>query len=90
MGGWGSQAGGVTRCRGYPEPVMAATIEALVEEVERSYQEAQERMSDPAVFSDRNAAAEAGRRLKELEGPHKLAREWRRVVADLADAEDDP
>jgi peptide chain release factor 1 len=69
---------------------MAATIEALVEELERSYQEAQERMSDPAVFSDRNAAAEAGRRLKELEGPHKLAREWRRVVADLADAEDDP
>jgi peptide chain release factor 1 len=69
---------------------MAATIEALVEELERSYAEAQERMSDPAVFSDRNAAAEAGRRLKELEGPHKLAREWRQVTQDLADAEGDP
>jgi peptide chain release factor 1 len=69
---------------------MAATIDSLVEELERSYQEAQERMSDPAVFSDRNAAAEAGRRLKELEGPYKLACEWRRVVTDLADAEDDP
>jgi peptide chain release factor 1 len=68
---------------------MAATVEALVEELERSYAEAQERMSDPAVFSDRNAAAEAGRRLKELEGPHKLAREWRQVVTDLADAEGD-
>ncbi len=26
-------------------------------------------MNDPALYSDRNAAAEAGRRLKELEGP---------------------
>jgi peptide chain release factor 1 len=69
---------------------MAATVEALVEEVERSYAEAQERMSDPAVFSDRNAAAEAGRRLKELEGPYKLSQEWRSVVRDLADAEQDP
>jgi peptide chain release factor 1 len=69
---------------------MAATIEALVEELERSYAEAQERMSDPAVFSDRNAAAEAGRRLKELEGPYKLSQEWRSVVRDLADAEQDP
>jgi peptide chain release factor 1 len=67
-----------------------ATIEALVEELERSYAEAQERMSDPAVFSDRNAAADAGRRLKELEGPHKLAQEWRQVVQDLSDAEGDP
>jgi peptide chain release factor 1 len=69
---------------------MATTVEALVDELERSYSEAQERMSDPAVFSDRNAAAEAGRRLKELEGPYRLAREWRRVVSDLGDAEGDP
>jgi peptide chain release factor 1 len=68
---------------------MAATVEALVEELERSYAEAQERMSDPAVFSDRKAAAETGRRLKELEGPYKLAQEWRRVAQDLADAEGD-
>ncbi|HEX2505087.1 MAG TPA: peptide chain release factor 1 [Gaiellaceae bacterium] len=67
-----------------------ASIDALVDELERSYAEAQERMSDPAVFSDRNAAAEAGRRLKELEGPYKLSQEWRSVVRDLADAEQDP
>jgi peptide chain release factor 1 len=78
------------RSQGYSGAVMAATIEALVEELERSYAEAQERMSDPAVFSDRNAAAEAGRRLKELEGPYKLSQEWRSVVRDLADAEQDP
>jgi peptide chain release factor 1 len=66
-----------------------AAIEQLVDELERSYADAQERMSDPTVFSDRNAAAAAGRKLKELEGPWKLAQEWRSVRADLADARGD-
>ncbi len=66
-----------------------AGIEPLVDELERSYADAQERMSDPAVFQDRNSAAEVGRRLKDLEGPWKLAQEWRGVQADLADASDD-
>ena len=65
-------------------------IEELVSELERSYGEAQERMSDPAIFSDRRAAAEAGRRLKELEGPSRLAQEWRRAREDLRAAQDDP
>ena len=65
---------------------MAGNIEQLVDELERSYQEAQERMSDPAVYNDHREAAAAGRRLKELEGPHKLALEWRQVHADLAEA----
>jgi peptide chain release factor 1 len=68
---------------------MAATIDGLVEEVERSYAEAQERMSDPAVFSDRLAAAEAGRRLKELEGANKLAQDWRATREDLEAARGD-
>lgn len=58
-------------------------IDGLVEDLERSYAEAQERMSDPAVFSDRNAAAHAGRRLKELEAPYKLAQAWRELRSDL-------
>src|SRR5215217_2536592 len=62
-----------------------AAIEDLVDEVDRSYRETQERMSDPAVFNDHREAAEVGRRLKELEGPYKLAREWRDVSSD-ADA----
>jgi peptide chain release factor 1 len=66
-----------------------AAIEELVSELERSYADAQERMSDPSVFSDRNSAAAAGRKLKELEGPWKLAQEWRSVRADLADARGD-
>jgi peptide chain release factor 1 len=64
-------------------------MENLVDELERSYAEAQERMSDPAVFSDRHAAAEAGRRLKELEGAHKLAQDWRSTRDDLDAARSD-
>jgi peptide chain release factor 1 len=69
---------------------VAATVENLVSELERSYNEAQERMSDPAVFSDRVAAAQAGRRLKELEGPYKLAQEWRETQEEASDARSDP
>jgi peptide chain release factor 1 len=68
---------------------MASQIEQLVGELERSYADAQDRMSDPDVFTDRAAAAEAGRRLKDLETPHRLAREWRQTKADLDDARED-
>jgi peptide chain release factor 1 len=63
-----------------------AEFEVLVDELERTYRDAQERMSDPAVYGDRREAAEAGRRLKDLEAPYKLAEEWRAVRADLTDA----
>jgi peptide chain release factor 1 len=66
-----------------------ATIEQLVEDVDRSYQETQERMSDPAIYNDHREAAEVGRRLKELEGAHKLAQHWRAVRADLDAARED-
>jgi peptide chain release factor 1 len=68
---------------------MAGNIEQLVEDLERSYQEAQERMSDPAVYNDHKEAAGAGRRLKELEGPHRLTQEWRQVRDDLDAARGD-
>ena len=64
-------------------------IEQLVGELERSYREAQERMSDPAVYNDHRQAADAGRKLKELEGPYKLAQEWRQARSDLGDARND-
>jgi peptide chain release factor 1 len=66
-----------------------ATIEQLVEDVDRSYQETQERMSNPAIYNDRREAAEVGRRLKELEGAYKLAQDWRAARADLDAARDD-
>jgi peptide chain release factor 1 len=66
-------------------------LEKLVDELERSYNEALERQADPAVYNDRREAAAVGRRLKALEGPHKLAQAWRQAQADLdaarADAE---
>ena len=64
-------------------------IQELVDEVERSYREMQERLSDPAVYNDHREAADVGRRLKELEAPHKLAEEWHEVRADLDAAQDD-
>jgi peptide chain release factor 1 len=67
-----------------------AGIEQFVEELERSYTEAQERMSDPAVYNDHRQAADAGRRLKELEGPYKLAQQWRAAQEDLQATRDDP
>src|ERR671930_2289763 len=66
-----------------------AAIEDLVAELERSYRETQERMSDPAVYNDHREAADVGRRLKELEGPYRLAQEWRAVRDDLAAARGD-
>jgi peptide chain release factor 1 len=67
-----------------------AGIGQLVEDLERSYHETRERMSDPAVYNDHREAAEIGRRLKELEEPHKLAEQWRQVAADLEAARADP
>jgi peptide chain release factor 1 len=49
----------------------------------------QERMSDPSVYNDHREAAEVGRRLKELEGPYKVAQEWRSARDDLAAARED-
>ena len=64
-------------------------LEKLVEELERSYNEALERQSDPAVYNDHREAATVGRRLKELEGPYKLAQAWRQAQADLDAARGD-
>ena len=65
-------------------------IEALVDELERSHTEAEQRMADPSVYNDHRKAAETGRRLKELEGPKKLADAWRQASADLEAARSDP
>src|SRR5437763_13785197 len=66
-----------------------AGIEELVDGGERSYADAQQRMSEPSVYNDHREAAEVGRRLKELEAPHRLAQEWLGIRSDLDDAHDD-
>jgi peptide chain release factor 1 len=68
---------------------MAGNLKPLLDELERSYYEAQERLSDPAVYNDHREAAGAGRKLKELEGPYKLGQRWREARADLDDALED-
>src|ERR1051326_7350785 len=64
-------------------------MDNLVDELERSYRETQARLSDPAVYNDHRGAADVGRRLKELEGPYKLAQEWRSTHDDLEAARGD-
>ncbi len=66
-----------------------ARFDQLVEELERSYRDVQERLSDPAVYNDHREAAEVGRRLKELEQPYRLAGAWRGAQADLEAARGD-
>ena len=66
------------------------SIEELLDELERNYRETQDRLADPAVYNDHRQAAEAGRRLKELEAPKRLADEWRQAREDLDAARDDP
>ena len=66
-----------------------AALDNLITELERSYTETRDRMSDPAVYNDHREAAEVGRRLKQLEGPYALAQQWRQAQADLAAARGD-
>ena len=68
----------------YPKPLAR-----LVGELERSHAELQARMSDPSVYNDHREAADVGRRLKELETPHRLAQEWLAAQEDLAAARGD-
>jgi len=68
---------------------MASDFDNLTDELERSYEETRERLSDPSVYNDHREAAEVGRKLKELEGPYKLAQEWKAAREDLDAARDD-
>ncbi len=67
-----------------------AALDDLIAELERSYTETRDRMSDPAVYNDHREAATVGRRLKQLEGPYALSQEWRQARADLDAARNDP
>jgi peptide chain release factor 1 len=69
---------------------VANEIESLIDELERSYTEVRERLSDPSVYNDHREAADVGRRLKELETPYKLAQEWRAMKEDVDASQADP
>jgi peptide chain release factor 1 len=63
-------------------------IEQLVEQIETRFADLQRQMTDPEVISDRNRYADVGRQFRALEGPAKLAQEWRRAADDAAGAEE--
>jgi peptide chain release factor 1 len=69
---------------------MAATIENLIDELERSYTEVQERMSDPSVYNDRREAADVGRRLKDLERRTSSRRSGATMRDDVEASQADP
>src|SRR5262245_41365211 len=68
---------------------MSTAFEKTVEELERAYSEAQDRLADPAIYNDHREAAEVGKRVKELEEPYKLAQAWGQARADLDAARSD-
>jgi peptide chain release factor 1 len=68
---------------------MSTTLDKLVDDLDRSFHETHERMSDPAVYNNHREAAQVARRLKELEGPHRLAHQWRQALQDLEAARGD-
>ena len=69
--------------------MAADNFDTRIDELERSYPEAQARMSESSVYNDHREAAEVGRRLKDLEPAYKLVQELRAARDDLAAARDD-
>jgi peptide chain release factor 1 len=63
-------------------------IESLVEQIESRFAELSRAMTDPEVIGDRQRYAEVGREYRRLEGPAKLAEEWRRAADDAAGAQE--
>jgi len=66
-----------------------AAVDQLIADLERSYLEVRERLSDPEVYNDHKEAADVSRRLKELEGPYKLGQALKQAFADLEAARGD-
>ncbi len=64
-----------------------ATITRLVEEIERSYAELNEQLTDPEVLGDRARYAAAARRHAELQPAHDLVARYREAERAAAGAE---
>ncbi len=61
-------------------------IDELVSQIETRFGDLERELSDPAVISDRERYAAAGRAYRELEPAAKLAAEYRRVTGDIEGA----
>ena len=63
-------------------------VEELVSQIETSFKELEEQMSDPEVIADRERYAEVGRAYRQLQAAAELARQWRAATDDAAVAEE--
>ena len=68
----------------------AVALDQLIEELERTHDELQRRMADPAVYSDHREAADARPASEGARACGPAARDWRSASTDLAEAKDDP
>ncbi len=65
---------------------MTDVIDKLIDEIERSYEELTEQLSDPELLADRARYAAAARRHAELSEAHALALQYREAERAAADA----
>ena len=64
-----------------------ATIDDLITEIERSYDELTAQLADPEVLGDRARYADAARAHAELQQVHELTQRYREAERTVADAE---
>ena len=67
---------------------MTDVIDNLIDEIERSYAELTEQLSDPELLADRGRYTAAARRHAELAEAHALALQYREAERAAADAEE--
>ena len=67
---------------------MTDVIDNLIDEIERSYAELTEQLSDPELLADRSRYTAAARRHAELSDAHALALQYREAERAAADAEE--
>jgi len=63
-------------------------MERLVAQIERSFEETEQELADPAVLSDHQRLAEVGRTHRRLQAANDLAKRWRTATATVTDATD--
>ena len=67
---------------------MTDVIDNLIDEIERSYEELTQQLSDPELLADRSRYTAAARRHAELGEAHALALQYREAERGAADAEE--
>lgn len=61
-------------------------VEPLVAEIERSFEDLEQQLNDPAIYSDQRRAADLGRQHKNLKEAYSLAKKWRELKSGLDEA----